>query len=144
MSIGGIGILQRDQVRHFGVDVDAGRRIEFLLQRADHDVLALLQLRRRRRRIALLAQELLQIAGDRAREAATASNRVRFSANKLNVPDVSCEIDKVRTRGVAGRRRRRRAVDREIRRIVEQRRIDGDASGIGRSFASRLPVIAPV
>ena len=64
VSVGGIGILQRDQVRHLGVDVDAGGGIEFLLQRVDHDVLALLQLRRRGRRIGLLAQELLHEAGD--------------------------------------------------------------------------------
>src|SRR5262249_42666231 len=66
--IGGVGILQRQQVRHLLIDVDARRIVESLLQRIEDDVLTLLEIIRRTCGLALLTDELSQIGRDRADE----------------------------------------------------------------------------
>src|SRR5258708_39559355 len=66
MRIRGIGVLQAEQVRHFLVDVDARAVVEALLQRAEHDVLALLEIGGGVRRLALLTGDLANELADRA------------------------------------------------------------------------------
>ena len=51
-----IGRLQLDQVRHFLVDTHVRLTREALLQRIDHDLLAIIQALRIRGRVALLAE----------------------------------------------------------------------------------------
>src|ERR1700692_556684 len=57
-GIRAVSILQRDETRHFRIDIDSGRIRETLLQRGDDDVLALLEVRGRIRGLALLTHQL--------------------------------------------------------------------------------------
>src|SRR5260370_41388125 len=68
VRVRGIGVLQAEQVRHFLVDVDARAVVEALLQRAEHDVLALLEIGGGVRRLALLTGDLANELADRATE----------------------------------------------------------------------------
>src|ERR1700760_4950148 len=114
VGIGRLGFLPLYQVRHFGVDVDAGGGVELLLQRRDDDALALLQLRRHRGDVALLADQLLQIVRDRALE----RRRRRTEAGRGRVVEGrgrQLREQEVRARVVAGRRRRRGGGDRQFR-----------------------------
>src|SRR5258708_21815094 len=58
VRVRGIGVLQAEKVRHFLVDVDAGAIVQPLLQRAEHDVLSLLEIAGSVRRLALIAVDL--------------------------------------------------------------------------------------
>ena len=67
-ALAGISILQRQQMRHFVVDIDAGSRAHLVLQGVQHDVLSVRQLLGGIRRLALLADELPGEVGERAGE----------------------------------------------------------------------------
>jgi hypothetical protein len=64
----GIGLLQGDQVRQFGIDVDTRLAVEALLQRVDDHVLALLKIAGRGRVLALLAGDLAHEIRERPAE----------------------------------------------------------------------------
>src|SRR5262249_38281432 len=66
--VGGVSVLQVEQVGHFLVDIDAGNVIETRLQRVEHDRLAVLEPRRRIRSLARLAQQLAQATRQRTSE----------------------------------------------------------------------------
>src|SRR3954468_15866920 len=57
-GIGGVGVLQTEQVGHFLVDIDSGNVVEARPQRVEHNGLAILEPRRRIRGLALLTQHL--------------------------------------------------------------------------------------
>ena len=56
--IGAVRVLQREQVRHFLIDIDTRSIVETLLQRIEYHVLTLLQVIGGGRRRTLLADDL--------------------------------------------------------------------------------------
>src|SRR4029450_6081473 len=64
--IGGVGVLQTEQVVHFLVAIAARNAIKPRLQRIVDDRLTILEPRRRIRGLALLAQHLTQVSRQRS------------------------------------------------------------------------------
>src|SRR5262245_36469824 len=65
-----VGVLEREQVSHFGIDIDTADRAEPRLQGIDDDILRLLQALRGVAGLALRADDLAQKARKRSLERA--------------------------------------------------------------------------
>ncbi len=119
-----IRILQREQVRHLLVDVDAGLAVELRLQRAQHHVLAVGDLLGSIGRLTLGGGDLLREIRQRRRE----RRRRRAESGRRRIQRLArgeLLIKEVRPCGVTGRRRA--AVLHELGGIADQLAVDPDA-----------------
>ena len=132
--VGGVGILQRKQVRHFLIDVDARHIVEPLLQRVEDDVLALLEVVGRTRCLTLLADDLAQIGRERPGE-----RRADRSDSGIRRKSQRCvrELLKDEIGPSTVTRRRARLINDQAGRVGDNRGINGDAGREATALGAR-------
>src|SRR4029079_9211252 len=125
--VGGISVLQREQMRHLVVDIDAGGIAHFLLQCIQHHGLTVGELFGGGRGLALLADELLgevyQRPGERRCGGPDTGLRRIAISSRLQLRE-----NEVGASGVARGRQRVGGKHDGARGIAEQRQIDADTA----------------